>query len=388
VLVDVVVRVLKGMQMTLFVGREVPELAGYDLINALTSLEVTTDDAGASGFQLRFGLTNRSMLRQYFMVDQDEAIPYRRVVVVVTLHGVQTVLMDGITTDHQFEVGGSGGQAQLVVTGEDLTALMNRQPYTRAHENLSIAGQVETILGGYSKYGIQAKVVAPAVNEDPAREDRIPTQNGSDLDHIRQVAHQVGHVFHLEFGQTPKQSVAYWGPPERGLPVQPKLTVDMGPHTNVESLNFRYDTQRNRKSAALSSNVKSRRFDPTTASDADRDQLSQRLGRLTAPAVGEADGRPWSDGLSKLSPQEVKQRTAAHEARVGEVVSGSGSLNVLRYGHILKARQTVAVRGTGEVFNGVHYVRSVTHQISRGEYKQSFQLSRNALMADTAQVGS
>jgi hypothetical protein len=387
VVVRVVVRVLNGMQMTLFVGREVPELAGYDLINALTSLEVTTDDSGASGFQLRFGLTNRSMLRQYFVLEEGKAIPYRRVIVVVTLRGVTSVLMDGITTDHQVEAGGSGGQSQLVVTGEDLTALMNRQRRTQRLENLSIAGQVETILREYSKYGIEARVVAPTVSEHPAREYQIPTQNTSDLEHIRELARQVGHVFHLEPGPTAKRSVAYWGPQERGLPVQPMLTVDMGLHTNVEGLNFRYDTQRNRKSAASSSHVNSRQFNAVTASDADRDHLRRRLGQHTVPAVGELDERPWSDGLSKLSSQEVKQRTEAHESRVGEAVSGSGSLNTLRYGHILKARRTVTVRGAGEVYNGLHYVRSVTHQISRGEYKQSFQLSRNALMADTAQVG-
>ena len=51
----------------------------------------------------------------------------------------------------------------------------------------------------------------------------------------------------------------------------------------------------------------------------------------------------------------------------------------MRYGRVLKARQLVGVRGAGPAFDGLHYVDSVTHNIARGQYKQSFTLKRNAL---------
>ena len=41
-----------------------------------------------------------------------------------------------------------------------------------------------------------------------------------------------------------------------------------------------------------------------------------------------------------------------------------------------KARQVAAVRGAGAYYDGKYYVKSVTHNIKRGEYKQSFTLSR------------
>ena len=63
-----------------------------------------------------------------------------------------------------------------------------------------------------------------------------------------------------------------------------------------------------------------------------------------------------------------------------------GSLDVTRYGHILKARKLVSLRGAGLAFNGLYYVSSVTHNISRGEYKQEFSLTRNGLVSTLPRV--
>ena len=48
---------------------------------------------------------------------------------------------------------------------------------------------------------------------------------------------------------------------------------------------------------------------------------------------------------------------------------------------MLKARQLVGVRGAGLAFDGLYYVESVTHRVKRGEYKQSFELSRNGIVS-------
>ena len=64
-----------------------------------------------------------------------------------------------------------------------------------------------------------------------------------------------------------------------------------------------------------------------------------------------------------------------------DVVTGNGTLDVDRYGQILRARSLVGVRGAGIAFDGMHYVDSVTHTVKPGQYKQSFELKRNALIA-------
>src|SRR5207237_741536 len=69
--------------------------------------------------------------------------------------------------------------------------------------------------------------------------------------------------------------------------------------------------------------------------------------------------------------------TAVASAAAGaDAVVGTGSLDVVRYGRILRARRLVFVRGAGRSYDGAYYVKQVTHRIKRGEYKQTFSLSR------------
>jgi hypothetical protein len=79
-------------------------------------------------------------------------------------------------------------------------------------------------------------------------------------------------------------------------------------------------------------------------------------------------------------------RGIARATETGDVVTGEGRLDVLRYGQILNARQLVGVRGAGIGFDGLHYVQRTTHSMRRGEYKQSFTLKRNAILSNTPVV--
>jgi len=59
----------------------------------------------------------------------------------------------------------------------------------------------------------------------------------------------------------------------------------------------------------------------------------------------------------------------------------AGSLDVLRYGHVLKARQLVGVRGAGLSFDGLYYGKKVSSKLKAGEFRQSFSLARNGLIS-------
>ena len=73
-------------------------------------------------------------------------------------------------------------------------------------------------------------------------------------------------------------------------------------------------------------------------------------------------------------------RTQARtDASTNEVVTVSGELNALHYGHILQARALVGLRGVGYSYDGLYYVKSVNHTISKNSYKQRFVLAREGL---------
>jgi hypothetical protein len=76
----------------------------------------------------------------------------------------------------------------------------------------------------------------------------------------------------------------------------------------------------------------------------------------------------------------------AYAGQHSDSVFGSGSLDVVRYGRVLKPRRLVGVRGAGLPFDGLYYVTQVSHDIQRGSYKQSFSLARNGLISTVPKV--
>jgi hypothetical protein len=91
---------------------------------------------------------------------------------------------------------------------------------------------------------------------------------------------------------------------------------------------------------------------------------------------------------AKLSTAQAIMRGYARSIETADVVTGDGTLDVMRYGQPLRSRSLVGVRGAGLPWDGMHFVDSVTHNIKLGEYKQSFVLKRNALIADMTVVPS
>jgi hypothetical protein len=90
--------------------------------------------------------------------------------------------------------------------------------------------------------------------------------------------------------------------------------------------------------------------------------------------------------LQELETLLADAQRAFTAAKSADAVTASGDLDVPRYGRVLKARGLVGVRGVGIAFDGLYYVNSVTHNIKRGEYKQSFRLSRNGLISTLPKV--
>src|SRR5262249_53553623 len=91
--------------------------------------------------------------------------------------------------------------------------------------------------------------------------------------------------------------------------------------------------------------------------------------------------------MADKKPIEVLKRIVGRLIKdSNNAITVSGSLDVLRYGHVLRSRMLVGVRGAGAAYDGLYFVDSVTHDLKRGEYKQSFQLSRDGLISATPKV--
>jgi hypothetical protein len=154
----------------------------------------------------------------------------------------------------------------------------------------------------------------------------------------------------------------------------------MDAHTNVESLSFSFDSANTTLPIVFIQNALTKI--PIPIPIPNLNPLQPPLGVIPAPITNITVLKD----TAKLSPMAAIGKGLAAAAKSADAVSGQGSLDVVRYGRLLKARQLVGVRGVGMAFDGLHYVKSVTTTIKEGELKQSFELSRNGLVSITPRV--
>jgi hypothetical protein len=372
---------LKGFYITLLVGPAVPAPAPQAVVDAITSVQVTNDET-RTGFQVTFAVSKNSPLTQTLLPAGFFDPIITRVILVATVAGVPTVLSDGMITRQEISPSSQPGQSTLTITGEDLSVLMDivEMPFMRYPTSDPLA-IVNLALAKYAAFGIVPLVIPPIFPDFTPVTEKIPSQTGTDLAYIRLLAQRNGYVFYVEPGPVPGANLAYWGPSIRIPLPQPALNVNLDAATNVESLSFTLDGLV-KKIFIL--NI----LDPVTKKITipiplpNINVLHPPLGaRLTPPAKVE-----FPEGMAKLSPTQALAHALGISISAADAITGSGSLNVLRYGRILRARQLVGVRGAGLAYDGFYYVKSVTHNLKRGEYKQSFALSRDGLISLTPKV--
>ncbi|MGB7923293.1 MAG: hypothetical protein WCF57_08615 [Pyrinomonadaceae bacterium] len=396
---------LLGIHLTIMIGPTIAVPAPPLLIEALDHVEVTHYDEGRSGFQMTFQVGRSGPLDLF---DYQQLLnplllkAFNRVVIVVRFNVLPEVLMDGVITDIQLVPSNEPGRATLTVTGEDLSVLMSMNDYqTFPWPSLSDDTIVKLIVAKYAQYAIVPTALPPVfISIDPPTR-HVPVQDQSDLDYILCLAAQQGYVFFVEPGPLINSSTAYWGPPPRIGLMQKALSVNMGPSTNVESISFGNNalsptlvmgrTQDSETNLPLpvtalptstrvplasqpailfnQPNVRRSRL-PVTQADARR---QSNFSRRNGGQIECDDGRIVV-GVNLARAMALAQ--AIVDTSTDNVVTATGELDALQFGEFLKARKKVGVRGVGFSYDGEYYVKTVTHSIRKGEYKQRFTLTR------------
>jgi len=374
-----------GIHLTLLMGPVIAIPAPRLVMDALESVEVTTAAGSTSGFQMSFTFNSKSELNTIFLLAAGQntslGTPPLRVMLIVTLNATPNVLFDGVMTNVAVQAGRGSSPGQVTVTGDDLTKVMDLFDFSGLpYPAMPVEARVALICAKYAMFGLIPMVIPVLFPEVPIPVDYIPAHKGTDLDYLQQLAEDVGYVFYLEPGPVPGTNVAYFGPEIKvGVP-QPALNIDMDAHTNVESLSFNFDATKGVLPVVYIQNRLTRA--PIPIPIPNLNPLQPPLGLLPTPI---AKLKLLKD-TAKLNPMQAISRGLATAACSQDAVTANGSLDVLRYGRPLKARQLVGVRGAGVAYDGLYYVQKVTSTLKRGEFKQSFQLTRNGLVSVTPRV--
>jgi hypothetical protein len=374
-----------AIHLSLLMGPVVPIPVPKLMIDALESATVTSAAGAASGFQLRFKINSKSELNTIFLIAAGQntniAMPPLRVVLIVTFNGRPQPLFDGVVTNVEVQAGQMGQPGCITVTGEDLTKVMDMYDFSGLpYPAMPIEARVALICAKYAAFGIIPMPIPSFFPDTPIPIERIPAQQGTDLAYVRQLAAEIGHVFYIEPGEVPMTNIAYFGPEIKvGVP-QPALNIDMDAHTNVESLNFSFDPTKGVLPIVFIQNQLTRV--PIPIPIPNLNPLQPPLGALPAPIAN----IKMMKNTAKMNPMQAISKGLAEAGKSQDAVTGTGTLDVLRYGHMLKARKLVGVRGAGIAYDGLYYVSSVTSTLKRGEFKQQFNLTRNGLVSITPKV--
>lgn len=369
-----------AIYLTLLAGPVVPVPVPRDVLDALVSVEAKSAAGEPGGFQLVFQLSNKSPLQTMFLLAAGQT-PLLRVLIIVTLNGLPNVLADGVMTRTDYAPGANPGESKLTITGVDLTKVMDLIDFSGIpYPAMPAEARVALVIAKYAMFGLIPLVVPSLFTDVPIPVDKIPAHQGTDLEYVKKLAADVGYVFYIEAGPAPGVNTAYWGPEIKvGVP-QPALNVGMDAFTNCESINFSFDTAAQELPIVYIQNSLTKV--PIPLPIPKLNPLQPPLGAIPPLPMQ----FPQLRDTAKLSPPAALAQGVARASKTADAVTGTGSLNAVRYGRLLKARGLVGVRGVGLAYNGLYFVKSVTTTIKRGEIKQNFQLTRNGLVSLTPMV--
>ncbi len=370
-----------GFYLTLMMGPFNASPVPQTVIDALTEVQVSSTVGSQGGFQLKFTMGKNSPLQQ--MQAGGYFDPRTRVIIGVTGNGATEVLMDGVITKIDVSPSSAAGKMTLAITGLDLTVLMDFIDFTGLpYPALPDFVIVETVLAKYAVLGVIPLALPASIPTFENPLDNWTTQQGTDYEFVTTLAREKGAVFYLDPGPTPGASLAYWGPDLSKMfgGMQAALSINFDGNSNIDSLSFSYD-------GTLSTQWLVTILEPNTGIPIpipvpNLDILKAPMGAHVPTVFKVRQLKP----VANQNPAKAILAGLAALFNAPDVLSGSGQLDVLRYGRVFKARQLAAVRGAGPYFDGKYYVKSVTHNIKRGEYKQSFTLARGGIGSSVSTV--
>lgn len=372
---------IKGIDLSILFGPGVPVPAPAAVIEAIQSVSVHENSGSTpSGFELELAVDKDSPLVTAFLLAGGNMLPIMRVAITATVGGRAVPLINGIVTRADMQPGSGGAPATLSVKGTDMTEAMGYFDFSGIpYPAMPPEARVALILAKYAWLGVIPQVI-PSLEGPPLPTDRIPRQKGSDLDYIRILADEAGYTFFLKPGPAPATTTAYWGPELRMGEIQPALTIESGVPTNAEEMSFGYGKGEVELPIVYVQEPITKAVVPVPIPG--DIPFQPRLGLLPSlpPKVVRLKD------TARLNPMEALARGFAHAARNNDPVTGRAKIDPLRYGRFLRAGSLVSVRGAGRAFDGVYYVKGVTHELARGSYKQSVETERTGLLPARASV--
>lgn len=343
-----------------------------DLYQDFVSFEVELDDELAAMFRLQIAIALQPD-GAWTHLDDERFRAWQPVTLTAGLESGTEELISGYITHVKPSFSPDITQCTLEIWGMDGSVLMDREEKLKDWPNKKDSDIAAEI---FSQYGFTSETEDTAVIHDEAISTTI--QRETDIQFLRRLALRNGFECYVE-GTT-----GYFRPPQIDAPPQPVLAVHFGDETNVQQFSLEVNA-----------------LTPTTVAMFQVDRATKEVLDVTTetsqqPALGETDAsglltagmNPGVVVVGRVVATGQPEMTALCQGLYDQgswFITGEGEVAANDYGHVLKARQTVTIKGIGETYSGVYYVTHVTHSFTPEGYTQSFRVKRNGLLPTGAE---
>ena len=240
--------------------------------------------------------------------------------------------------------------------------------------------RVAVICAKYAMYGIVPLPVPPVFQDIPIPTERIPCHEGTDLAYLNQLAEEVGHTFYIEPGPLPGHEHGLLGTADQDRRPAAGAQHEHGRAHQRRVADLLDQPQRQGDAGRV------RLLDALEGGDPDPDP-----GRESAPAparrrpavpeevrADEGHGAPVTDRGARPRLARAAARPTSSPAPVRSTSCGTAGCSRRAAWSACAARARPSTVCTTS--------RASQTSLKRGECKQSFSLTRNALVSITPRV--
>ena len=338
-----------------------------DLYQDLVSLEVELDDELASMFKLRIAILRQSD-GIWAYLDDERFMVWKQITITAGFESGTEELISGYITHIRPYFDPSPSECILEIWGMDGSVLMDREEKLKDWPNKKDS---DIALEIFSLYGFTPEVEDTEVIHDEAVSTII--QRETDMQFLKRMALRNGFECYIEGNK------AYFGSLQLEEAPQPVLAVHFGGETSVNRFSIEVN-------ALTPANVAMFQIDRTNKEIIDaaaENSLQTAMGDIDASEIlpiGMGSGQVYIGMNVATGNPEMNALCQGLFHKAEWFITGEGDITGNQYGHVLKPRKTVAIKGVSETYSGIYYVTHVTHSFTSNGYTQAFKVKRNAIM--------
>lgn len=340
-----------------------------DLYQDLISLEVELEDELAGMFRLTFSVAQQAD-GVWTNIDDERFRVWKEVIISAGFQDETEEIISGYITHVKPSFDADPNNVILIIWGMDKSVMLDREEKLKDWPSMKDSDIATTI---FSDNGLTAEVEDTSVVHDEAVSTII--QRETDMSFLRRLALRNGYECYVQ-GDS-----GYFHTPKIDEEPQPVLAAHFGNETTLQQFMIEVNALTPTHVSMFQIDRTSKETLETIVESSEQTVLGD-MDASSTQALGMSSARIYVSNNGATGNPEMEALCTGLYNASDWFVSAEGEVLSNTYGHVLKPRGTVTIKGIGETYSGVYYISHVTHKFTSDGYTQAIKVKRNAILPD------